>query len=65
MNTKDKEIINNFIKVRNLNKRTVYGYNNAIKLYTKFNNKSLSELIKEAENDEENGVRWKNRLCPI
>ena len=40
MNTKDKEIINNFIKVRNLNKRTVYGYNNAIKLYTKFNNKS-------------------------
>ncbi len=61
MNTKDKEIINNFIKVRNLNKRTVYGYNNAIRLYTKFNNKTLSELIKEAENDEENGVRWKNR----
>ena len=61
MNTKDKEIINKFIELRNLNKRTVYGYNNAIRLYTKFNNKSLSELIKEAENDEENGVRWKNR----
>ena len=61
MNSKDKEIINEFIKVRNLNKRTVYGYNNAIKLYTNFNNMSLSELIKEAENDEENGVRWKNR----
>lgn len=61
MNSKDKEIINEFIKVRNLNKRTVYGYNNAIKLYTNFNNMSLSELLKEAENDEENGVRWKNR----
>lgn len=61
MNSKDKEIINEFIKVRNLNKRTVYGYNNAIKLYTNFNNMSLSELLKEAENDEENSVRWKNR----
>ena len=61
MNSKDEKIINEFIKVRNLNKRTVYGYNNAIKLYTNFNNMSLSELIKEAENDEENGVRWKNR----
>lgn len=61
MNSKDKEIINEFIKVRNLNKRTIYGYNNAIKLYTNFNNMSLSELLKEAENDEENGVRWKNR----
>lgn len=61
MNSEDKKIINEFIKVRNLNKRTVYGYNNAIKLYTNFNNMSLSELLKEAEHDEENGVRWKNR----
>lgn len=61
MNPEDKEIINEFIKVRNLNKRTIYGYNNAIKLYTNFNKMSLSELLKEAENDEENGIRWKNR----
>ena len=61
MNSKDKEIMNGFIKVRNLNKRTIYGYNNAIKLYTNFNNMSLSELLKEAEKDEENGIRWKNR----
>ena len=61
MNHEDKEIMNEFIKIRNLNNRTVYGYNNAIKLYTNFNNMSLSELLKEAENDEENGVRWKNR----
>ena len=57
----DQEILDEFIKVRNLNNRTVYGYKNAIKLYTNFNNMSLSELLKEAENDEENGVRWKNR----
>ena len=61
MNSKDKEIMNEFIKVRNLNKRTVYGYNNAIKLYMNFNKMSLSELLKEAEKDEENGIRWKNR----
>ena len=61
MNHEDKEIMNEFIKIRNLNNRTVYGYNNAIKLYTNFNNMSLSELLKEAEEDEENGVRWKNR----
>lgn len=61
MNSKDKEIMNEFIKVRNLNKRTVYGYNNVIKLYTNFNNMSLSELLKEAEKDEEKGIRWKNR----
>ena len=61
MNSKDKKIMNEFIKVRNLNKRTIYGYNNAIKLYTNFNGMSLSELLKEAEEDEEKGVRWKNR----
>ena len=61
MNSKDKEIINENIKVRNLNKRTVYGYNNAIKLYTNFNKMSLSKLLREAEKEEENGVRWKNR----
>ncbi len=61
MNHEDKEIMNEFIKIRNLNNRTVYGYNNAIKLYTNFNNMSLSELLKEAEEDEENGIRWKNR----
>lgn len=61
MNSEDKEIMNEFIKVRNLNKRTVYGYNNAIKLYTNFNKRSLSELLREAEKEEENGVRWKNR----
>lgn len=61
MYSKDQEILNEFIKIRNLNSRTVYGYKNAIKLYTTFNNMSLVQLLKEAEDDEENGVRWKNR----
>ncbi len=61
MNYKDNEIINEFTKLRNLNKRTIYGYRNAIRLYTNFNEMSLSELLKEAEMDEENGIRWKNR----
>ena len=61
MYSKDEEILNEFIKVRNLNNRTVYGYKNAIKLYTTFNDMSLVQLLKEAEDDEENGIRWKNR----
>lgn len=61
MNSKDKKILNEFIQVRNLNKRTVYGYKNAINLYINFNKLSLFELLKEAEKDEENGIRWKNR----
>ena len=61
MYSKDEEILNEFVKVRNLNNRTVYGYKNAIKLYTTFNDMSLVQLLKEAEDDEENGIRWKNR----
>ena len=52
MNSKDKKILNEFIQVRNLNKRTVYGYKNAINLYINFNKLSLFELLKEAEKDE-------------
>ena len=61
MYSEDEEILNEFIKVRNLNKRTVYGYKNVIKLYTTFNDMSLVQLLKEAEDDEEKGIRWKNR----
>lgn len=61
MYSKDEKILKEFIKVRNLNNRTVYGYKNAIKLYTTFNNMPLALLLKEAEDDEENGIRWKNR----
>ena len=61
MYSEDEEILNEFIKIRNLNRRTVYGYKNAIKLYTTFNDMSLVQLLKEAEDDEENGIRWKNR----
>ena len=61
MYSEDEEILNEFIKVRNLNNRTVYGYKNAIKLYTAFNDMSLVQLLKEAEDDEEKGIRWKNR----
>ena len=61
MYSKDQEILDEFIKVRNLNNRTVYGYKNAIKLYTTLNSMTLVQLLKEAENDEEMGIRWKNR----
>ncbi len=61
MYSSDEEILKEFINVRNLKNRTVYGYKNAIKLYTTFNGMSLVQLLKEAEDDEENGIRWKNR----
>lgn len=61
MISNDQELINEFFKLRHLNKRTIYGYNNSINLYREFTKMELCELLKEAETEEENGIRWKNR----
>lgn len=36
-------------------------YKNAVKKYCEYNQLSLHELIKEADQEEEKGIRWKNR----
>lgn len=61
MNNHDKELINEFVKIRNLSKRTKHGYKDALKKYVDFQDDSFVNLLKEADQEEERGVRWKNR----
>ncbi|MBQ6511778.1 MAG: site-specific integrase, partial [Methanobrevibacter sp.] len=57
----DEEILNDFVKTRNLKPISKKAYRASIKLYTNFQEMSLAELIKEAETEEDQGVRWKRR----
>ena len=57
----DEELFYDFCKTRNLKLSTSKTYRFYINLYTKFNEKSMVELIQEAEDEEEQGIRWKHR----
>lgn len=56
----DKKLIK-FFEDRQSSKSTQSHYIASIKLYEALNKKSLTELIEEADNEEENSIRWKNR----
>lgn len=57
----DKELLQDFTTTRNLKPTTIESYTIFIKNYTTQQGASMVELIKEAENEEEQGIRWKNR----
>ena len=57
----DDELIDDFVRTRNLKQSSKQIYTSTINLYTKFNNASLIELLKEAEHEEEESIRWKKR----
>ena len=57
----DQILLNDFVKERNLSSRTKHGYKDSLKKYTSFHNNSLVNLLNEADHEEENGIRWKNR----
>ena len=62
MNMKtDQELLDYFSKTRNLQPNTTKSYRIYIKQYTEFQGKTMIELLKEAEDEEEAGVRWKHR----
>ena len=61
MNMNDKELLDNFITTRNLKPRTRKGYQYSLKQYTDFHQMTLQELLQEAEDEEEQGIRWKHR----
>lgn len=54
-------LFNQFVNETGIKENTIKGYKSSLKCYCKLNNKSFDELIKEAEEEEEQGVRWKNR----
>ena len=57
----DKDLIDYFSKTRNLQKNTKKSYTIYIKQYTEFQGKTMIELLQEAEDEEEAGIRWKYR----
>ncbi|MBQ9026872.1 MAG: site-specific integrase [Bacilli bacterium] len=63
MNMKtDEELLEYLKKTRNIGDKTLQTYQIYIKEYSKVNNnKRMVNLIKEAENEEEEGIRWKHR----
>ena len=57
----DDELITYFGTTRNLKKSTIDSYTIYIREYSRFNDKTMVELLEEAENEEEEGIRWKHR----
>ena len=55
------DTLNQFFEDRGSSISTKAHYSASVKLYEKLNNESLHNLITEADNEEEAGIRWKNR----
>lgn len=54
----DNELLNEIHMVKNHSDETRRIYKHAVDNYTKFCSMSLSELLEEAESEEEKGIRW-------
>ena len=61
MDSNNELLLENLAVSRNLSSKTKQSYINALKCYVKFNNETFSNLLKEAENEEDNHIRWKKR----
>lgn len=61
MKNSDFEMIEQFAKERNIKNTTKINYRTYLKEYSKQQNLTLQELLNEAEQEEEDGIRWKNR----
>ena len=62
MNMKtNHQILEEISTTRNYVKRTRQTYNTVINNYTSFQGKPLWELLNEAEEEEKQGIRWKDR----
>ena len=54
-------MLKEFIKDRNLSPSSIRNYTSAAKIYEKLNNKTITELMDEAEREEIKKIRWKDR----
>ena len=61
MYMQDENFIQNIIDIRNISPSTQDIYRIVVTKYTRQNNKSMVELIDEAEKEEEERIRWKKR----
>ena len=65
MNKIDEKILKNISKTRNLAFKTEQSYKNALNIYVEFNNMLFHDLLKEADYEEEIGIRWKKRKLKV
>ena len=61
MSNTNEELLQEFITTRGLSKSTYYSFRNALRHYCNFQEKTLQELLDEAEEEEEQKIRWKKR----
>lgn len=57
----NNEILEEISIVRNHSEKTKEMYHQAVKQYCNLHQKTLEELITEADQEEEQGIRWKRR----
>lgn len=61
MNNCDIKLLDELSVARNLSSKTKKSYEDALKCYVDYNNEILKNLLKEAEQEEDKSIRWKNR----
>ena len=61
MKQEDKTLLHEIGVTRNLSPSSLKVYENAMQNYTSYCGRSFTELLGEAEDEEEQGVRWKHR----
>ena len=61
MKETDEKIIEYYAETRNLHSETKRNYTIYLRHYTEYHQMALKELLDEAENEEEKGIRWKHR----
>ena len=61
MNMNNKDFLQDFFIVKGHSPKTQESYIRSINHYTKFCGKTMQELIKEAETEEDNNIIWKRR----
>ena len=54
-------VFNDFVRERNLAPGSINVYRNALTHYTQFNGMTLTELLKEAEKEEDQKIPWRKR----
>ena len=57
----NEKIFKNFARERNLSPGSINVYSHALQKYVTFNGMTLSELIDEADTEEDQRIRWKHR----
>ena len=61
MKKEDKQLLEEFRKIRNIKHKTLSNYKSTLTIYTKLHNKTMKSMIREAEKEEAERIAWKQR----